>query len=118
MGEEIKEPKEAEERKESKRAQGPLVKYKGEDGERTFEVRAILQLSTPKTAPCKLAVRGFWSFPAGVPLTDLASVTPLQSAVGPGFGHRNPQHLTVSASHSMSVYIHSQCGCQTRRKQI
>lgn len=45
--EEIKEPREAGERKESKRAQGPLVKHKGEEKERTFEVRVKLQISTP-----------------------------------------------------------------------
>lgn len=45
--EEIKEPGETEERKESKRAQGPLVKHKGGERERTFEVRVKLQISTP-----------------------------------------------------------------------
>jgi len=45
--EEIKEPREAEERQESKRAQGPLVKHKGGEMERTFEVRVKLQISTP-----------------------------------------------------------------------
>lgn len=45
--EEIKEPGEAEERKESRRAQGPLVKHKGRERERTFEVRVKLQVSTP-----------------------------------------------------------------------
>jgi len=45
--EEIKEPREAEERKESKRAQGPLVKHKRGVRERTFEVRVKLQISTP-----------------------------------------------------------------------
>lgn len=44
---EIKEPREAEERKESKRAQGPLVKHKRKERERTFEVRVKLQISTP-----------------------------------------------------------------------
>ena len=33
--------------KESKRAQGPLVKHKGGERERTFEVRVKLQISTP-----------------------------------------------------------------------
>lgn len=47
MVEEIKEPVEAEERKESERAQGPLVKHKGRERERTFEVRVKLQISTP-----------------------------------------------------------------------
>ena len=46
-------------KKESKRAQGPLVKHKGEERERTFEVRVTLQISTPLTALCKLAVRDF-----------------------------------------------------------
>lgn len=40
--EEIKKPKEAEERKGSKRAQGPLVKHKRKDKERTFEVMVAL----------------------------------------------------------------------------
>lgn len=44
--EEIKEARE-EKRKESKRAQGPLVKHKGAERERTFEVRVKLQISTP-----------------------------------------------------------------------
>lgn len=44
---EIKEPREAEERNESKRVQGPLVKHKGEERERTFEVGVKLQISTP-----------------------------------------------------------------------
>lgn len=45
--EEIKEAGKAEERKESKRAQGPLVKHKGGERERTSEVRVKLQISTP-----------------------------------------------------------------------
>lgn len=45
--EEIKEARQAEERKESKRAQGPLVKHKGGERERTSEVRVKLQISTP-----------------------------------------------------------------------
>lgn len=40
-------PREAEERKESKRAQGPLVKHKGGERERTFEVGVKLHISTP-----------------------------------------------------------------------
>lgn len=47
MVKEIKEPREAEERNESKRVQGPLVKHKGEERERTFEVGVKLQISTP-----------------------------------------------------------------------
>lgn len=47
LAEEIREPREAEERRESKRAQGPLVKHKGGERERTFEVRVKLQISTP-----------------------------------------------------------------------
>lgn len=43
----LKSQGEAEERKESKRAQGPLVKHKGGERERTFEVRVKLQISTP-----------------------------------------------------------------------
>lgn len=35
--EEIKKPREAEEREESIRAQGPLVKHKRKDRERTFK---------------------------------------------------------------------------------
>lgn len=43
----LKRQREAEERKESKRAQGPLVKHKGGERERTSEVRVKLQISTP-----------------------------------------------------------------------
>lgn len=45
--EEIKEPRETGERKESKRPQGPLVKHKEGAKGRTFEVRVKLQISTP-----------------------------------------------------------------------